>query len=65
MPKSDGNELVTMGFAGINYSKDQGEHWQQLSSEGFYTFRFTNDSTAYAAGNGRIARITFSDSLTN
>jgi photosystem II stability/assembly factor-like uncharacterized protein len=65
VPKSDGNELVTMGFAGINYSKDQGEHWQQLSSEGFYTFRFTNDSTAYAAGNGRIARITFSDSLTN
>ena len=63
VPNSGGNELITMGFTGINYSSDQGEHWQQLSKEGFHTFRFLNDSTAYATGNGRIAKLTFSDSL--
>ncbi|HEA30281.1 MAG TPA: oxidoreductase, partial [Leeuwenhoekiella sp.] len=62
VPESGGHELVAVGFTGISYSKDKGEHWKQLSAEGFYTLRFLNDSIAYAAGNGRIVKLNFSDS---
>ena len=33
--------------------------WKKLSEEGFYTLRFANDSIAYAAGKGRIAKLRF------
>ncbi|MCH4552446.1 WD40/YVTN/BNR-like repeat-containing protein [Aestuariibaculum lutulentum] len=58
-PKREGKELVTVGFKGIDYSKDGGETWTHLSDEGFYTIRFINDSTAYAGGSKRIAKLTF------
>ena len=51
--------MVTIGFKGIDYSKDSGESWRHLSDEGFYSVRFLNDSVAYAAGIGRIAKLTF------
>jgi len=59
VPGSDGKELVSVGFTGISYSKDQGRNWKQLSEEGFYTIRFINDTTAYAAGQGRVAKLWF------
>ncbi|NJB37955.1 WD40/YVTN/BNR-like repeat-containing protein [Croceivirga sp. JEA036] len=59
VPHSDGKELVSVGFNGINYSADQGHTWKTLSEEGFYTLRFLNDSIAYAAGKGRIAKLSF------
>ena len=59
VPGSDGKELVAVGFEGINYSKDSGETWTELSNEGFFTIRFINDSTAYAAGSGRVAKLRF------
>ncbi|SDS48127.1 Uncharacterized protein SAMN04487764_2315 [Gillisia sp. Hel1_33_143] len=59
IPNGDSKELVATGFTGISYSKDGGENWTQLSDEGFFTVRFLNDSTAYAAGKGRIAKLTF------
>lgn len=59
VPNSEGSQLVTIGFNGISYSKNQGKNWSQLSDEGFYAFRFLNDSTAYASGNGRIAKLKF------
>ncbi|WP_034891943.1 WD40/YVTN/BNR-like repeat-containing protein [Gillisia sp. Hel_I_29] len=59
IPNGDAKELVATGFTGISYSKDGGENWTQLSDEGFFTVRFLNDSTAYAAGKGRIAKLTF------
>ncbi len=59
VPNSGGKELVTIGFKGIDYSNDSGSTWTHLSDEGFYTLRFLNDSTAYAAGRGRIAKLTF------
>lgn len=58
-PNSDATELVAVGFNGIDYSKDAGEFWTHLSDEGFYTLRFVNDSVAYAAGRGRIAKLNF------
>ena len=59
IPDTEGKELLAVGFKGIDYSRDQGATWKNLSSEGFFTVRFLNDSTAYAAGNGSIARLTF------
>lgn len=59
IPNSNAKSLVAIGFKGINITNDSGETWQYLSNEGFYTLRFVNDSVAYAAGNGRIAKLQF------
>ena len=59
VPNSEGKQLVAIGFNGIDYSFDAGDSWKHLSDEGFYTLRFLNDSTAYAAGNGRISKLNF------
>ena len=59
VPNRNGKELVAIGFKGIDYSNDAGNSWKHLSDEGFYTIRFLNDSVAYAAGKGRISKLTF------
>ncbi|PIA79415.1 oxidoreductase [Gaetbulibacter sp. 4G1] len=59
IPNRKGKELVAIGFKGIDYSNDSGTTWKHLSDEGFYTIRFLNDSVAYAAGAGRISKLTF------
>ena len=59
VPNSDANGLVATGFSGMEYSSDAGKTWKKLSDEGFYTLRFVNDSLAYAAGKGRVARLRF------
>ena len=61
IPNRAGKELVAVGFEGIDFSNDSGESWKHLSDEGFYTIRFLNDSIAYAAGQGRISKLTFQD----
>ena len=59
IPGSNAKELIATGFSGIHYSHDNGQSWKKLSEEGFYTLRFANDSIAYAAGKGRIAKLRF------
>ena len=59
IPNSEAKELVAVGFKGVDYSNDSGSTWTHLSDEGFYTIRFLNDSVAYAAGRGRISKLTF------
>ncbi|MFI2742218.1 WD40/YVTN/BNR-like repeat-containing protein [Zhouia sp. PK063] len=59
IPNSDAEGMVAIGFKGIAVSNDMGQTWEQVADEGFYTLRFVNDSVAYAAGNGRIAKLTF------
>lgn len=59
VPGGKANEVVAVGFTGISYSSNKGETWQKLSDEGFFTIRFLNDSTAYAAGKNRIAKLEF------
>lgn len=60
VPNSDGKELVALGFTGISYSKDAGASWLELSDEAsFLSFRFLNDSVAYAGGRNALARLTF------
>lgn len=59
VPNSNGKQLIAVGFTGIAVSNDSGNTWSSLSDEGFYTIRFVDESTAYAAGNGRIAKLEF------
>ncbi len=59
VPGSQGREIVAIGFSGISYSSDMGEHWEQLSRESYYTLRFVNDTLAYAAGKNRISKLIF------
>lgn len=59
VPNSNAQQLVAVGFNGIDYSKDAGNTWQHLSDEGFYTIRFLNDSIAFAGGNGKVSKLVF------
>lgn len=59
VPGSNAKGIVATGFSGIHYSSDKGRSWKKLSDEGFYTLRFVNDSLAYAAGKGRVAKVLF------
>lgn len=59
VPGGHANEIVAVGFTGISYSSNKGETWQELLDEDFFTVRFLNDSTAYAAGKNRIAKLKF------
>lgn len=59
IPGGNAKEIVAVGFTGIDYTSDGGQNWKKLSEEGFYTIRFLNDSVAYAAGKGRVAKLEF------
>nr|WP_297785765.1 oxidoreductase [uncultured Allomuricauda sp.] len=59
VPNSNGEALVAIGFTGISYSSDGGQSWKELSEDPFFTLRFLNDSTAFAAGSKRITRLRF------
>ncbi|MEZ2415653.1 WD40/YVTN/BNR-like repeat-containing protein [Muriicola sp. E247] len=59
VPGSRGNGIIAVSYSGVSYSANTGEQWIKLSEEPFYTLRFVNDSTAYAAGKFRISRLTF------
>lgn len=59
VPNSNTKGIIATGFTGIHYSHNGGKDWEKLSDEGFYTLRFINDSVAYAAGKGRVARLKF------
>lgn len=59
VPATNGKGIIAIGFTGISYSSDGGLNWTNLSKEPFYTFRFKNKNTAYAAGKGRMAKLEF------
>lgn len=59
VPRGDSKEIVAVGYKGISYSKDAGKTWKNLSGVEFHSIRFLNDSTAYAAGTNRIAKLKF------
>ncbi|WP_346883617.1 oxidoreductase [uncultured Algibacter sp.] len=61
VPNRKGQELVAIGFNGIDYSNDAGTSWKHISDEPYYTLRFLNDSIAYAAGAGRISKLTYKE----
>ena len=57
VPNSGGNDIVALGADGIYYSNTMGESWKKMAEDTFYTLRFLNDSTAYAAGKNKIAKL--------
>lgn len=59
VPGGEAQEIVAVGFTGIHFSEDAGLSWKKLSDEEFYTIRFLDDSTAYAAGMNRLAKLIF------
>ena len=59
VPGKNAEEIVAVGFSGISYSKDAGKTWKELSKDNFFTLRFLNDSTAYAAGKNKMAKLHF------
>lgn len=60
VPGSNAKELVCVGALGVQYSKDGGVSWTQLSENSkFFTIRFLNKNTAIAAGYNILARINF------
>ena len=61
VPNGNAKEIVAVGFKGINYSKDGGHTWKQLSDKSFYTIQFLNDFTAYAAGKNGVAKLVFKE----
>ena len=58
VPNSNAKGLVAVGFEGLITVKCGGT-WKHLSDEGFYTLRFLNDSVAFAAGKGKLSKLTF------
>ncbi|WP_299765703.1 oxidoreductase [uncultured Dokdonia sp.] len=59
IPGSNGKELIALGFTGISYSQDGGNQWKEISKEPLLSFRFLNDSVAYAGGRNRLVRLSF------
>ena len=59
VPNSTGKELIALGFTGISYSQDGGNYWEEISNEALLSFRFLNDSVAYAGGRNKLVKLTF------
>ena len=56
---SEAEKILTVGYKGVDYSSDHGNTWRNFSEESYYTFRFLNDSVAFAAGKGKISKFVF------
>ena len=54
-----GKKILAVGYKGVDYSSDHGNTWRNFSEESYYTFRFLNDSVAFAAGKGKISKFVF------
>lgn len=59
VPNSNGEEIVALGFTGVSYSQDAGNSWNNISKEALLSFRFVNDSIAFAGGREGLYRLKF------
>lgn len=58
IPGSKGKGLLTVGATGIHLSDDGGRSWTRLSEDkALFTLRFASPKVAYAAGKGKIIRL--------
>lgn len=59
IPGSHGKQLVAVGFKGIDISNDFGLSWSHISDSSYFTIRFINNNTAFAAGKHKISKLIF------
>ncbi|MCB0374723.1 MAG: oxidoreductase [Sinomicrobium sp.] len=59
VPGAAGMELFAVSTEGIYFSNNGGHTWTKLSSEGYYSIRFSGRHTAWLSGNNTIARMNF------
>jgi len=60
VPKSKGEQIVSIGATGLQYSTDGGNSWEKLTEDkSLFTIRFIDEHTAFAAGKDKMIRITF------
>jgi len=53
------NNLIVVNPDGVSLSKDNGKHWQKISSDSYWVVEFDNNGTAWLAGpQGRISSLT-------
>lgn len=58
LPNSDAQAILSCGIPGIHFSGDQGQNWQKLSDESWYTLGFGSTwETTWLAGNGKLGKI--------
>lgn len=58
LPNSDARAMLSCGIPGIHFSGDEGQNWQQLSDESWYTMGFGSTwETTWLAGNGKLGKI--------
>lgn len=58
IPKSNGNQIISVGISGIFYSSNKGENWKKLSDDStLFTIRFIDSKTAVAAGKNKMILI--------
>jgi photosystem II stability/assembly factor-like uncharacterized protein len=55
VPNTKGRKLIAVSTEGIYFSDDKGLNWHKLSSEGFYTVRFSGKNMAFLGGYGKIS----------
>ena len=59
VPNRNGRDIIAVGFTGISYSSDNGNSWQSLSKESFYSIRFITENIALASGKNRMSFLYF------
>ena len=59
IPGSHGKQLVAVGIKGIDISNDFGLSWSHISDSSYFTIRFINNNTAFAAGKHKISKLIF------
>lgn len=60
LPNSKGQAILAAGIPGISYSADEGQHWELLSGDSYYTMRICTDGkTTWLAGRNIIGRMTW------
>ena len=57
VPETNGKKLVAVSTEGIFYSNNEGNNWEKLSDDGFYSINFINKNSAWLSGHQKIARM--------